>query len=127
MGTSALTGAILGLTAGGAIFRLIFRGWEQDSPQVRRRKRRGALVVVALFLWIGMTFQTLLAWADLQLNASFTQRLTVLAPKLSAQEHKEFLASWASMTSRRDYVTLNTLLEQTATSRGVKLPKVLLK
>jgi hypothetical protein len=85
-----------------------------------------ALAVGFAPLWILLTYLTIVAVADLQLNSSFNRRLTIVLPKLSDQEHKEFLASWAAMTTRRDYQQLNTRLEDVAKARGVKLPKPLL-
>jgi hypothetical protein len=64
--------------------------------------------------------------ADYLLNTSFAQRITVLTPHISEHERQEFAALWASMRNRRDYERLNAKLEDTATARGVKLPKPLL-
>jgi hypothetical protein len=120
MGHGALSGAIVGAIAGTGIRWLKPEGF-------KRPRRIVAALVLFVSVWIPLTFIAVLAFADVQLNASFNQRLTVLAPRLSEQERKEFLAMWASMTSRQDYERLNARLEQVATSRSVKLPPPLLK
>lgn len=82
----------------------------------------GMAVVLVAFLYI-LTVQ----FADLQLNSSFQQRMTVLAPHITGQEEKELRAVWASMRSRNDYLLLNEHLERLAAEKAVKLPSPLLK
>ncbi len=65
-------------------------------------------------------------YTNLQLNTSFRQRLTVLAPKLSEQEHKEFLASWAAMHSRKDFDAITDRMNTLAQARNVVLPEPLM-
>ena len=66
-------------------------------------------------------------FADLQLNTSFDQRLTVLAPKLTELECKELRAQWASMGSRGDYEEIVSTMETLAEEKDVALPELLLK
>jgi hypothetical protein len=61
----------------------------------------------------------------LQLTASFHQRLAVLAPKISDQEYKELLASWASMVNGEDYRNIVEKMDAKATASGITLPKLL--
>jgi hypothetical protein len=79
------------------------------------------LIVVLVFsaITLGRDF------INLQLNASFHQRLTILAPKISDQEYKEFLASWASMRNEEDYQRIVQDMESKAKSNGITLPKLL--
>ena len=123
-------GVLSGILTGAVVVSLARARWGPATVEgLRRTGKRLAVAFVVLFVivWILATHTAFTALADLRLNTSFSQRLTVLAPKLSDQEHKEFLAMWASMASRRDYERLNAVLEQTASSRGVKLPAPLLK
>lgn len=67
------------------------------------------------------------AYADLQLNTSFNQRLTVIAPYIETQKEEELKSSWASMKTRKDFDELNNTIENIAKSSNVKLPINLLK
>jgi hypothetical protein len=62
---------------------------------------------------------------SLQLNTSFNQRLTVLAPRISEQEYKEILASWAGMRNRADYQAVVQRVDSDAAAKGVVLPDFL--
>jgi hypothetical protein len=93
------------------------------SPRLKK-----ALVIT--FYSIGIIVFLILAtnvFVDLQLNASFQQRLTVLAPKISEQEHKEILASWANMKTREDYELIVSHMDSVAEQNDIKLPDLLLK
>jgi hypothetical protein len=81
-----------------------------------------AACVVAGFGLISATSELTRAFADLQLNATFNQRLTALGPELSDSELKKFRARWALMTNRADYRSIQNDLEAHAKSRNVKLP-----
>jgi len=65
--------------------------------------------------------------ADLQLNASFQQRLAVLAPAVSDIELRQLRASWALMKSRQDYEAIIAKMDGTAKTHGIVLPKLLIK
>ena len=80
-----------------------------------------AAVMVILIL-----FLTVSVFSELQLNTSFEQRLTVLAPVISEQENKEIKASWASMKNREDFLTINAKMENLAGQNNIVLPKLLL-
>jgi len=66
-------------------------------------------------------------FVDLQLNTSFQQRLTVLAPTISDIELKELKASWAQMQSRKDYELIKDRMDNMAKLNGIDLPAPLLK
>jgi hypothetical protein len=96
------------------------------DEQAKRLKRAMILGIVTFIILALITFHfLLLAFIDLQLTTSFNQRLTVLAPKISIQEEREFRASWASMQNKTDYDSINRQLEDTAAKTGIKLPKTL--
>jgi len=92
------------------------------------RKARSLFVIVNnTALILVLIYFLLLTWSDLQLNTSFQQRLTVLAPEIAEQEYRELRASWASMRTRRDYEMVNAKLDDLAHQRGIELPALLLK
>lgn len=59
-----------------------------------------------------------------EINASFNQRLTVLAPAISEHETKELKAQWAKMSSKRDYRALVSLMEKRASELQIQLPEL---
>ena len=61
----------------------------------------------------------------MQLKASFYQRLTVLVPRISDQQYKEYLASWASMRNEDDYRNIVEHMENDAKKNGITLPELL--
>jgi hypothetical protein len=94
----------------------------------RKPRRLVALLAVSLaFLYLVTVVQLAAALVDLQANASFQQRLTILAPNLTDKEEKELRAVWAMMRNRNDYEEFNKRIEELARSRGVRLPPPLLR
>lgn len=73
------------------------------------------------------TFISSYIYTDMQLNTSFNQRLTVLSPHITDIEYKKYKSEWASMTSKKDYQTLNKKIQEQADSLSIKLPPSLLK
>ena len=93
------------------------------SPRLKK-----FFIVLIMVLWIiGTLREATSAFVDLQLNASFQQRLTVLAPKISEQEHKELSASWANMQNRSDYELIVMQMDTLAQQNNIVLPELLLK
>lgn len=85
---------------------------------------------VAVLLVIGLGSATFIAsyiYADLQLNASFEQRLQVLAPHVTEKEVKELRASWALMTTKAHYLSIKSKMELLASQANIQLPAVLLR
>ena len=80
----------------------------------------GVLLLCSLIL---LTFE----FTNLQLNTSFQQRLTVLAPKLTELENKELQAQWASMNTRADFEAITEQMSRLAKDRNVVLPEPLMK
>jgi hypothetical protein len=112
--------------------RKLFSSKEQLDEVDKEKKVNSIVFRLRIAQWIstfiGIVCATVIAsyiYTDMQVNASFKQRLTVLSPKLSDAEYKEFLAKWASMTSKEDYQAINQKLENQASKVGVKLPRPL--
>ena len=67
------------------------------------------------------------AFADLQLNTSFEQRLSVLSPVITDLEYKKLKAAWALMRSKKDHDEIVKKMENIASRNSVNLPELLLK
>lgn len=82
-----------------------------------------------LYIYIFFSCATLAvtAFADLQLNTSFEQRLSVLSPVISDLEYKKLKASWALMRSKNDHDEIVKKMDDIASDNSVKLPELLLK
>ncbi len=81
--------------------------------------------VIAIMVTLSGTVQMTRFFVVMQLKASFYQRLAVLAPKISEQEHKEYLASWAAMHNEDDYRRIVESMEANAKKNGTTLPELL--
>jgi hypothetical protein len=132
--------AIFGTTMGRVSYLLFLKKQPAAAPEEEEKKKKERLLkltsstpfrlviaAVAVLVTFGTLFLLNLAYTDLQLNTSFRQRLTVLAPHISDQENKEFLASWAAMRSRKDYELIVAKMEQEARIHNVTLPESLIK
>lgn len=114
-----------------AVARPLIKKRIQRMEGESKQKTLTALIasVVGLSI-VGIIFTTPFAvyiYTDLQLNASFNQRLQVLSPHLSDQQTKTLLASWASMTSKSDYLKIKAEMDQLAAREKVTLPRPLLQ
>ena len=126
---AAITGGLFGSTVA------VLSRRSRSSGSIARLGRKlllGGFGPVAVILLnfaalLGLLSQGYMIIGDLQLNASFNQRLSVIAPSISDQEEEELVAMWASMDQRSDYLVINEVLSSLATSRGVKLPEPLWK
>lgn len=111
--------------------RPLFKKLLQRKPGVTKLKIPTAifvtLVVFSISGLIPATFLSISIYTDLQLNASFNQRLQVLTPHLSDHQHKTLLASWASMTSKNDYIKIKEEMDQLALQAKTTLPRPLLQ
>ncbi len=67
------------------------------------------------------------AYADLQLNTSFNQRLNVLAPYIEEHDVKVLKSKWALMQNRADFEEINNYMETLAINKEIVLPKKLLE
>lgn len=67
------------------------------------------------------------AATDMQLNASFYQRLDALGPYITDQEERQLRSSWALMENRAQYNQINTKLEDFASTAKIRIPEPLYK
>jgi hypothetical protein len=79
-------------------------------------------IFVVAICWTQLTFA---AYVDLQLNASFSQRLDALGPYIDDQTQKQLRSEWARMETLDDYRHLTTEMDQLGQKAGIKLPTVL--
>jgi hypothetical protein len=110
---------------------VLFGYWSEkltDSAPRWVPSRKALRRIVSVFLLVN-SFVFLAAlyknYLVMELKASFNQRLAVLTPKISDQEHKDFLAMWASMTNENDYRHVVDSMEEKAKAGGVALPRIL--
>ena len=61
-----------------------------------------------------MTHFAFTVFIDLQLNASFCQRMGALAPYIDDQQQKMLRSQWALMETLDDYRTLTTQMDTLA-------------
>jgi hypothetical protein len=91
------------------------------TPKVSRKSF--VITIVGLVLFYASSLSVLASnFAELQLNASFNQRVTVVAAKATEQQTRELRAAWASMQTRKDYDAINAELDKIAAHHQVKLP-----
>ena len=121
----------------------ISREISAPQSQVSQKKNSADLIIKSSFrilrvsltlLWLLLPFlfyyQIKMAGAiyyDIQLNASFSQRMMVLAPVLNEQEEEQLYAQWANMTSKEDYDSINLKMEKLSIDNKTKLPGLLLE
>ena len=126
-------GALVGAYAGVLTVLIVRRGrivGLSDKIKGSRSLIWWLRLLVIVYLSLGIVSSIWAVWrayADLELNASFRQRATVLAPYISDQTEEELEALWASMSSRSDYESINAKLGELAELNGVALPELLLK
>ena len=118
---------LLGLISG--ITLVAIRHVFPAKKKVLHNKKRKVfqLCLIVLFLYFIIISSAIKPFTDLQFNTSFQQRLTILSPKITELELKEFEAAWALMQSRKDFEAINNRMEETAKKYGVVLPPNLLK
>lgn len=85
---------------------------------------RITMILVPLLYAFIFVIAIALSSGIMEINASFIQRLTVLSPAISDQEHKEWRARWAKMRSQKDYIGLVAAMEQRASALKVELPEL---
>lgn len=107
------------LILGGSKIRSVYRRIPYKAQTI-------IIVINVAVLTLVLFHYTILFYTDLQLNTSFEQRLTVLAPEISDQDYKEIKALWASMDSRGDFLALNAKMENLAAQNNVEIPRLLL-
>jgi len=93
-----------------------------DYTEKKRRPQPVLRIGLRTIGFIGAIYLSVSIFADLQLNTSFNQRMTVLAPHLSQEEEEELRAQWALMRSREDYTEVQDLIENKAAKLEIALP-----
>jgi hypothetical protein len=78
----------------------------------------------ALLFWTVLLVAFSITNGTMEISASFTQRLTVLAPEISDSEYKVLRARWASMRGKSDYDALVVTMDKRANELGITLPAV---
>ncbi|WP_172562918.1 hypothetical protein [Vibrio furnissii] len=96
---------------------------KEISTKVKRAK-------VGVF-FVGLTLALLTSWllalqyVGFQMNASFQQRTTILAPYISDGEMKKLKSDWGLMENRQDYIEINANIDNLASENSIKLPRLL--
>lgn len=114
-----------GVIAGATSARILPRRAESPKSPSRAKRRKVFSILIAFSFFISSLDIMASNFIELQLNASFNQRITVLSAKIPEQRIKELKAAWASMENRSDYEALTVQMDRLAKERGVKLPVAL--
>ena len=83
--------------------------------------------IILLILGITQTRTAFLVYVDIQMNASFGQRIDALAPYLDEQTVKQFRSRWALMKTLPDYRQLTGDMDALGKKAGIDLPVPLYK
>ena len=86
-----------------------------------------AAAIPIFILSISSTELSFSAYVDLQMNASFSQRLDALAPFIDDHRQKQLRSEWAMMETLNDYRRVTTEMDQLGQQADIKLPKLLYK
>ena len=125
-----LAGVVFGISLAGALIILkstkmpsIFS--KIKSSRIVKRVIIAIYILSGVYLVISSYSLYKIVLADLQLNASFQQRMACLAPYISEQEEKKMFAMWANMTNKHDFEVIERSMEGYAQEANIKLPKKL--
>lgn len=116
------TGISIGFTIGfisGAIG--LFEKRITSTFTVNRSLWLGAIVLVAVSVLL--LAGTVDSYIRLKTSSTFYQRLAVIAPHITDQQRKEFLARFASMESKANFEAVMRTMDEIALKNNVKLPK----
>jgi len=119
--TGLLSGIATGVSTGLLLRRHTLQQGVQRKPTLIRAITWG-LTVLALIATLNLLT---INYADFQMNASFNQRIAVLAPAIGNEEVLRLRSAWASMESRGDYLAIVKRMDGLATQHNYKLPKLL--
>lgn len=119
---SMLAGAATGAIASS----LRTRSTGHNHPTTSRNgfKKFINILVASVMIFSGLNIMAS-NFIELQLNASFSQRLTVLSAKIPEQQVRDLRASWALMSGRSDYEAITAEMNRLAAAAQVKLPAAL--
>jgi hypothetical protein len=122
----------IGMALGFTLAKFIRRRLTDRTRHViGRRIAPAGLIVCSVFLSLVLFYVfgkiAFLAYVDLQLNASFSQRIDALSPYIEPIEERRLKSQWALMNTRQDYERINRRLEELAVAAHIPLPPPLLK
>jgi hypothetical protein len=83
--------------------------------------------IIVIIIHLAYLYAFVPIFIDVNINASFQQRLNALTPVLTSQGVNELRASWALMRTRDDYVQLSARMDSIAAIHEIDLPELLLK
>lgn len=107
----------------GILTAIVLARKEKSKTTLKSWIEKPAFIILSALLLIVVAVEVLASnFAELQLNASFNQRITVLAAKASEQQIKDLRASWALMSGRKDYESINMEIQRIEGQLKVKLP-----
>ncbi len=86
---------------------------------------RITLSISIMFLTYSTSKLLFRAYVDLQVNASFEQRLSIIAPSIDDLAYKKIKAKWSSMNSQNDYREINNEIDSIAELNKIKITKPL--
>jgi|GEM_PF-1553057 len=93
-------------------------------------KRKVNFILNAFFsvvVFLSLSFMIVSVYSDLQLNASFDQRINAISPYIDSQEEEVLKSQWACMKNRTDYLNINKKIDELAGNSGIEIPQPLLK
>jgi hypothetical protein len=121
------------VSVGRLIPRSVFQKWRQRKHETAVKLRRLVqwlkvpFVICSVYLAVASWWLAFMIYVDMQLNASFEQRLAVLASVVPDQTIKSLRAEWADMHSRADYLQINRHMNELAAQQKRTLPNPLLR
>jgi amino acid transporter len=119
--------SFLGITAGALSASLVRSPRGERYRRLRPKLLLVSCVVLALVLTYSFGRLGFLAYVDLQLNASFSQRLDALGPYIEPMEERRLRSAWALMKTRSDYEMINRRIDELAVAANITIPEPLLK
>jgi MFS family permease len=81
------------------------------------------IAIILVVISVPLLAVTVDSYIRLKTTSTFNQRLAVIAPQISDQQRKEFLARFASMESKADFEAVMHTMDEVAVKNKVKLPK----
>lgn len=104
---------------------------EKDKAYKSSRRRMNLVIktvpIIIPVLFIISIMLIFAAFVDMRLNTSFNQRVNALAPCIEDSQKKVLISKWALMKSKKDYVEIKLIMENSANNCGIELPKELFK
>ncbi|MGY6215433.1 hypothetical protein ACW73L_09740 [Methylolobus aquaticus] len=115
--------AILMSAVTGIYMAILMRALPTTLMQRAKFRLNRSLVIFIAVVAVSLGLSSVTSeFIELQLNASFNQRLAVLAARAQEQDIRDLRARWALMQARSDYESLLTEMDQLAGKLGQPLP-----